>query len=141
MLRLVGIATGQGPIGRLSCIPGLVSPFWIGQLSPVTWKCLCPRATRGFNRDTNEVLLQQVRVLAEAHDATPGQVALAWLLAQHPWIVPIPGTRRAERIAENATATQLALSADDIAVLDSIARRVGVYGNRYNDHHMALVVR
>ena len=71
----------------------------------------------------------------------PGQVALAWLLAQHPWIVPIPGTRRAERIAENATATQLALSADDIAVLDSIARRVGVHGNRYNDHHMALVGR
>jgi len=64
------------------------------------------RWIRGFNRDTNEVLLQQVRVLAEAHDATPGQVALAWLLAQHPWIVPIPGARRAERIAENATATQ-----------------------------------
>lgn len=55
------------------------------------------------------------RALAEAKNATPGQVALAWLLAQHPWIVPIPGTRRAERIAENTAATRLALSADEIA--------------------------
>jgi aryl-alcohol dehydrogenase-like predicted oxidoreductase len=93
------------------------------------------------NRDTNQALLDQVRALAEAKNATPGQVALAWLLAQHPWIVPIPGTRRAERIAENTAATRLALSADEIAGLDSLAERIGVQGNRYNDHHMALVDR
>jgi aryl-alcohol dehydrogenase-like predicted oxidoreductase len=91
------------------------------------------------NRDANQALLQQVRALAADHKATPGQVALAWLLAQQPWIVPIPGTRRAERIAENAAATRLALSADDVAALNSLAERVGVNGNRYNDHHMALV--
>ena len=97
-----------------------------------------PRFT-AENRDANQALLDHVQALAQAHDATPGQVALAWLLAQQPWIVPIPGTRRAERIVENAGATQVALSADDIAELNSLAERVGVQGNRYNDHHMALV--
>jgi aryl-alcohol dehydrogenase-like predicted oxidoreductase len=99
-----------------------------------------PRFT-SHNRDANKALLDQVRALADSHDATPGQVALAWLLFQQPWIVSIPGTRRAERIAENAAATQIALSADDIATLDALAQSVGVQGNRYNDHHMALVGR
>jgi aryl-alcohol dehydrogenase-like predicted oxidoreductase len=99
-----------------------------------------PRFTTD-NRDANQALLDQVQALAGAYDAAPGQVALAWLLAQQPWIVPIPGTRRAERIAENAAATRLALSADDIALLNALAERVGVQGNRYNDHHMALVGR
>jgi aryl-alcohol dehydrogenase-like predicted oxidoreductase len=91
------------------------------------------------NRDANHALLIQIHTLAEAHDAAPGQVALAWLLAQQPWIVPIPGTRRIERVTQNAAATRLSLSADDISALDSLAERVGVLGNRYNDHHMALV--
>jgi aryl-alcohol dehydrogenase-like predicted oxidoreductase len=73
--------------------------------------------------------------------ATPGQVALAWLLAQHPWIVPIPGTRRHDRLEENAAATQVALSADEVADLDATAARLGVHGNRYNDLHMNLVGR
>jgi aryl-alcohol dehydrogenase-like predicted oxidoreductase len=99
-----------------------------------------PRFTSD-NRDANKALLDQVRALADAHDATPGQVALAWLLFQQPLIVSIPGTRRAERIAENAAATQIALAADDIATLDALAHTVGVQGNRYNEHHMALVGR
>jgi aryl-alcohol dehydrogenase-like predicted oxidoreductase len=99
-----------------------------------------PRFTAD-NRDANQALLEQVRALAGSHDATTGQVALAWLLAQQPWIAPIPGTRRAERIIENAGATRLGLSADDIAGLDRLAESVGVQGNRYNDHHMALVGR
>ena len=61
-------------------------------------------------------------------ELTPGQIALAWLLAQKPWIAPIPGTRRIERIDENAAATQTALSADDIADLDGIVARLGVHG-------------
>jgi aryl-alcohol dehydrogenase-like predicted oxidoreductase len=77
----------------------------------------------------------------EAKDATPSQVALAWLLAQQPWIVPIPGTRRTERIRENAAATRLALSADERADLDSLAHRIGVRGDRYNTEHMAYVNR
>ena len=58
---------------------------------------------------------------------------LAWLLAQHRWIVPIPGTRRGERLKENAGATQAALSVDELADLDATAAQIGVHGNRYHD--------
>jgi len=91
------------------------------------------------NLRANQAIVDQVRSLAEVRGATPAQVALAWLLAQHPFIVPIPGTRRRERVDENAGATTLALSADDIADLDRLAERVGVAGNRYDDAGMAAV--
>ncbi|GAA4623921.1 aldo/keto reductase [Cellulomonas oligotrophica] len=93
------------------------------------------------NLAANEALLQGVRDVAAVRGATPGQVALAWLLAQHPWVVPIPGTRRVERVAENAGATGVALSADDVAVLDALASRVGVHGDRYDAAGMAMVGR
>jgi aryl-alcohol dehydrogenase-like predicted oxidoreductase len=93
------------------------------------------------NRDTNQALVEHVRALASTRNATPGQVALAWLLAQHPSIVPIPGTRSIKRIDENTHAASLPLSADDIADLNTLTNRVQVHGNRYNDHHMALVGR
>jgi aryl-alcohol dehydrogenase-like predicted oxidoreductase len=82
-----------------------------------------------------------VRRFAEAKGASPGQVALAWLLAQQPWIAPIPGTRRIERLQENAGATQVALSADEVADLDATAGRLGVQGNRYNETGMSMVGR
>ncbi|MFF3846483.1 aldo/keto reductase [Streptomyces sp. NPDC002328] len=97
-----------------------------------------PRFT-AENRAANQALVEHVTRLAQAKDATPGQVALAWLLAQHPSIVPIPGTRRTARIEENIGATQLPLSADELADLNELAGRVGVQGNRYNEHHMSLV--
>ncbi|GAA3315936.1 aldo/keto reductase [Arthrobacter ramosus] len=91
------------------------------------------------NLAVNEKLVDHVKSLAEAKGSTPGQIALAWLLAQQPWIVPIPGTRRTERIRENAAATQLALSADERSDLDSLAQRIGIRGDRYNPEHMAYV--
>lgn len=97
-----------------------------------------PRFT-AENRVANQVLVDHITTLAQTKSATPGQVALAWLLAQHPWIVPIPGTRRIARIEENSGATQLPLSADELADLDELAGRVGVQGDRYNEHHMSLV--
>ena len=93
------------------------------------------------NRAANQALVEHVAALARAKDATPGQVALAWLLAQQPWIVPIPGTRRLERVEENAASTQVALSADERADLDELAARIGVQGNRYNEQGMSLVNR
>jgi len=63
------------------------------------------------------------------------------LLAQQPWTVPIPGTRRTGRIRENAAATQLAPSADERADLDRLAQRIGVRGDRCNAEHMAYVNR
>lgn len=93
------------------------------------------------NLAANEALLTRVRELADARDASPGQIALAWLLAQQPWIVPIPGTRRLERVRENASATAVALSADERASLDALATEVGVAGNRYDATGMGLVGR
>ncbi|WP_326686165.1 aldo/keto reductase [Streptomyces sp. NBC_01795] len=97
-----------------------------------------PRFT-AENRAANQALVEHIATLAQAKDATPGQVALAWLLAQHPSIVPIPGTRRLARIDENTGATQLPLCADELADLHELADRVGVQGDRYNEHHMSLV--
>ncbi|WP_158371143.1 aldo/keto reductase [Cellulosimicrobium cellulans] len=99
-----------------------------------------PRFT-AENRDANAALVARVRTLAEARGATPGQVALAWLLARQPWIVPIPGTRRLSRVQENADATTVALSADERAELDALASTLGVRGNRYDDAGMSLVGR
>ncbi|MET0896407.1 MAG: aldo/keto reductase [Mycobacterium sp.] len=91
------------------------------------------------NISDNQALVSYVRELAETKGSTPGQIALAWLLAQQPWIVPIPGTRRRGRVDENAGATLVALSADDVADLDALAVRVGVRGDRYNPAGMAMV--
>ena len=91
------------------------------------------------NIAANEELVAQVRLLAEAKGGSAGQIALAWLLAQQPWIVPIPCTRRRGRVDENAGSTQVALSADEVADLDALAARVGVRGDRYNSAGMAMV--
>ncbi len=93
------------------------------------------------NLAANQALVDHVRALAARRDATPGQVALAWLLAQHPWVVPIPGTTRLERVAENTAATEVALSADDVADLDALAERVGVSGARYDEAMLGMVDR
>lgn len=93
------------------------------------------------NLAANQALVGHVKELAEAKDATPGQIALAWLLAQQPWIAPIPGTRRTERVRENAAAAQVPLSADEIADLNGLADRIGVRGDRYNPAGMAMVNR
>jgi aryl-alcohol dehydrogenase-like predicted oxidoreductase len=99
-----------------------------------------PRFTQE-NRAANAALVEHVAGLAGNKGATPGQIALAWLLAQQPWIVPIPGTRRTSRIEENAGAASVALSADEVADLDTLAQRIGVQGARYNDQHLGYVNR
>jgi aryl-alcohol dehydrogenase-like predicted oxidoreductase len=91
------------------------------------------------NVRANQALVAHVRALAETKGCTPGQVALAWLLAQQPWIVPIPGTRRRGRVDENTGATRVALSADEVADLGALAARVGVRGERYNEAGMGMV--
>lgn len=91
------------------------------------------------NLAANQALLDYVSALAGQRDATPAQVALAWLLDRAPFIVPIPGTRRRERIDENAAATGVALSADDIADLDALVDRIGVAGDRYGEAGMRMV--
>jgi aryl-alcohol dehydrogenase-like predicted oxidoreductase len=91
-----------------------------------------PRFTED-NRAANQALIDLVGQVAQAHNATPAQVALAWLLARRSSLVPIPGTRRLTRLDENIGATQLELSDADKASLDEAATRLGVAGARYNE--------
>lgn len=89
----------------------------------------------------NLALVDRVGVVAERLGASTGQVALAWLLAQRPWIVPIPGTRRLERLEENLGAADLTLSADDLAELDRASTEVQVVGERYPEAMQRLIDR
>jgi len=86
----------------------------------------------------NQALLDLLGETAAAKGATTGQIALAWLLAQQPWVVPIPGTRRLGRLEENLAAADLELTADDVAAIDGAYARVEVQGERYPEHMARL---
>jgi aryl-alcohol dehydrogenase-like predicted oxidoreductase len=90
-------------------------------------------------RDTNQRLVGLLRKIGERHQATPAQVALAWLLAQKPWIVPLFGTRRLERFEENIGALSVRLTDDNMLALNDSRTTMPVQGNRYADEHMRRV--
>lgn len=83
------------------------------------------------NRKANQELLQLLKVIAEEKNASSAQIALAWLLAQKDWIVPIPGTTKLHRLQENIGAVSLKLTTDDLQKIDSIAHTVTIHGARY----------
>ena len=97
------------------------------------------RATGRFPRfagealDANLALVEQVKALAEQKDCTPGQLALAWVLAQGEDVAPIPGTKRVRYLEENVGATAVELTADDLAALEQAVPRDAVVGDRYGD--------
>ena len=91
--------------------------------------------------DHNLELVDRVTVIAGRLGATPGQVALAWLLAQRPWIVPIPGTRRLTRLDENLAAADLELTSDDLAELTAASAALVVEGDRYPEAMQAMIDR
>jgi aryl-alcohol dehydrogenase-like predicted oxidoreductase len=82
-------------------------------------------------RKANQALVQMLERIAAQRNATPAQIALAWLLAQKPWIVPIPGTTKLHRLDENIGAVALELTPDDIEEINNAAVQVEVYGDRY----------
>ena len=82
-------------------------------------------------RKANQALVDLLGKIAERKKATPAQIALTWLLAQKPWIVPIPGTRRLERLDENIGAVAVELTADDLREIESAASEITVQGARY----------
>jgi len=85
-------------------------------------------------RKANQALVDLLRTLGERKRATPAQVALAWLLAQKPWIVPIPGTTKPSRLEENLGAASLELTADDLREIDDALSRTPPQGDRYPEH-------
>jgi aryl-alcohol dehydrogenase-like predicted oxidoreductase len=78
----------------------------------------------------NQALVDLVKDVARAKQATPAQIALAWLLAQRPWIVPIPGTRKLNRLEENMASAEVTLTADDVHRLSDAAAKMEVHGAR-----------
>jgi aryl-alcohol dehydrogenase-like predicted oxidoreductase len=93
------------------------------------------------NRKTNQALVEVLAIFAEQKKVTPAQVALAWLLAQKPWIVPIPGTTKLHRLRENARAASVQLSPEDLRELGSVASKITVQGARYPENLQKLVGR
>ena len=92
-------------------------------------------------RAANQALVDAVTAVAARRGGTPGQVALAWLLAQYPWIVPIPGTTKLHRLSENNGAVDLHLTADDLADLTAASDRIDLRGDRYPEQMQRWIDR
>jgi aryl-alcohol dehydrogenase-like predicted oxidoreductase len=85
-------------------------------------------------RKSNQALVDLLGQIAKQKKATPAQIALSWLLAQKPWIVPIPGTTKLNRLEENLGAAEIELAPDDLAEIESAASQIQVQGDRYPEH-------
>ena len=101
---------------------------------------IVPRFTEE-NRKANQALIDLIGKFAEKRSATPAQIALAWVLAQREWIVPIPGTTKPHRLEENLGALDIELTPDDLREIDSITARINVQGARYPESFLKLVGR
>ena len=101
---------------------------------------LVPRFT-AENRKANQSFVDWLTTFAGQKQATPAQIALAWLIAQKPWIAPIPGTTKRHRLEENLGATTVQLSKDDLHEIDSAASQIEVHGARYPEHLQKMINR
>jgi len=86
-------------------------------------------------------LVDLIGKFAEQKKATPAQIALAWVLARKPWIVPIPGTTKLHRLEENIGAVDVALTPDDLREIDSITAQINVQGARYSESSQKMINR
>jgi aryl-alcohol dehydrogenase-like predicted oxidoreductase len=92
-------------------------------------------------RKANQALVDLLGDIAKRKKGTPAQIALAWLLAQKPWIVPIPGTTKLHRLEENIGATAIELTSEDLQEIDEAASKINVQGARYPEHLEQLAGR
>jgi aryl-alcohol dehydrogenase-like predicted oxidoreductase len=107
---------------------------------PTDFRNVVPRFTEE-NRKANLAFVEWLKSFAERKQATPAQVALAWLLAQKPWIVSIPGTTKRTRLQENLGALRVQLTADDLRDIDRAASEIELHGARYPEHLQKMVGR
>lgn len=91
------------------------------------------------NRKANQVVVNWINDFAKKKNATPAQVALAWILAQKPWIVPIPGTTKQHRLTENVGGVELRLTANDLTAIDKIFSEIEIQGDRYSQQLQQMV--
>ena len=97
-----------------------------------------PRFT-AENRQANKTIVDLLGRFAEEKQVTPAQIALAWLLTRKPWIVPIPGTRKLERLSENIGAVEIRLTPDDFHEIESATSKITVHGARYSEAMEKLI--
>ena len=132
-------------IGLVAFSP-LGKGFLTGKIDETTtfdssdFRNVVPRFT-AENRKANLAFVEWLTAFADRKKATPAQMALAWLLAQKPWIVPIPGTTKLHRLEENIRATAIELTADDLREIDRAAAQIAVQGARYPEQLQRLVGR
>jgi len=100
------------------------------KFDPADFRNIVPRFSEE-NRKANQVLVDLLKTIATEKNATPAQIALAWLLVQKPWIVPIPGTTKLHRLQENNGATTIELSVEDIQQIETAASKISIQGARY----------
>jgi aryl-alcohol dehydrogenase-like predicted oxidoreductase len=137
-LRELGIGfVAYSPLGRGFLTGQIQSPDDFGEGD---FRRTAPRF-QGDNFQKNLELVERVKEIAAEKGATPGQLALAWLLHQGEDIVPIPGTKRRKYLEENAAATEIVLTAEDLRRIDEVAPRGAAAGERYNEASMRSVNR
>jgi aryl-alcohol dehydrogenase-like predicted oxidoreductase len=110
------------------------------QLDSTDFRNTIPRFTPE-NRRTNQALVELLGRVAQRKKATPAQIALAWLLAMKPWIVPIPGTTKLHRLEENLGAAGVELTSEDLREIENAASKIRVQGDRYSEQHERLTGR
>lgn len=108
------------------------------QFDSADFRNIVPRFTEE-NRKANQALVDLLKTIAVEKNATPAQIALAWLLAQKPWIVPIPGTTKLHRLQENIVAASVELTAEDLREIETAASKIAVVGARYPAHLQSRV--
>src|SRR5205085_1755145 len=120
--------------------------FLTGKITPETkfdstdFRSTIPRF-RPENMDANQAMVALLNRFAAEKKATPAQIALAWLLAKKPWIVPIPGTTKLHRLEENLGAVEIELSADDLATIEAGAQELTIQGARYSEASQRMIDR
>ncbi|APR78541.1 Aldo-keto reductase [Minicystis rosea] len=120
--------------------------FLTGAIAPTTtfdttdFRSTIPRFQAG-NLRMNQAFVDLLATIAKEKGATPGQIALAWILAQKPWIVPIPGTTKHARMIENASAADIVLTENDLRAIGDGAARIEPIGDRYPPQHQRLIDR
>jgi aryl-alcohol dehydrogenase-like predicted oxidoreductase len=107
---------------------------------PTDFRNILPRFTQDALK-ANQSLINLLGSIAERKNATPAQIALAWLLAQKPWIVPIPGTTKLNRLTENNAATAIILSADELEEINVSASQIKIMGERYPEQILKMTGR
>jgi aryl-alcohol dehydrogenase-like predicted oxidoreductase len=135
-IRKLGIGfVPYSPLGRGFLSGTITSP---DQFDPTDFRQFSPRF-QGENFGRNLAVVDKVTELAASLDVTASQLALAWVLAQGDDIVPIPGTKRRTYLEENAAASDIVLSEENLAAIEAVAPQGVAAGNRYADEHMARV--